>query len=292
MTTKKINLINKERYNTKYSNISLAMKTNVSPLYQSFERLKKSSSLFIWVVIQSIVNVGIANGQRVDDGVVNADDFNSMTFKHYLIIIFIVAGMLFITVSMIQLRTRLKANMIDRIPRKIMPFLRPGDLSHKQRTTILNELVKSKQTASQIKPQIGDHPIGHLGWGAPTSEYAKVHFKTSIAKSWIILERAAIHYDPSLVRESKMCIRDYVNMLTDRCSHLNRSLARIYIDTYERARFSEDEFTLDEYSTFMKKFFVLIQDLEKDNNNNNNIGVGSSNSVHVDNNNNIRSPPK
>eukprot|EP01133_Synstelium_polycarpum_P015469 gene15469-18361_t len=115
-----------------------------------------------------------------------------------------------------------------------------------------------------VQPLIGDSPIGHLGWGSPGSEYAKVHFKTSIAKSWIILERAAIHYSADLRREPKTCIRDYVNMLLDRCPHMNRTLARLYIDNYERARFSEEEFTLDEYTRFMTKFLVLIQDFEKD----------------------------
>ncbi|EFA82414.1 hypothetical protein PPL_04839 [Heterostelium album PN500] len=190
--------------------------------------------------------------------------YSKFTFKHFLIILVVFGALLFFSFSIIQVRIKLKNNMVERIPRKIMPFLRPGDLSNKQRTVILNEIVKSKQTQAQIKPQIGDHPIGHLGWGSPGSEYAKVHFKTSISKSWIILERAAIHFDPELKREPKMCIRDYVNLLLERCPQMNKSLAKLYVDTYEKARFSELEFTLDEYTHFMSKFFVLLQDLEKD----------------------------
>ncbi|GAM21477.1 hypothetical protein SAMD00019534_046520, partial [Acytostelium subglobosum LB1] len=187
-------------------------------------------------------------------------DFALFTFKHFLIILVVFGAFLALSIIMVQLRIKLKNIMIDRIPRKIMPFLRPGDLSHKQRTIILNELVRSKQLV--VKPSIGESPISHLGWGSPGSEYSKVHFKTSIAKSWIILERAAVHFNADLKRQAKMCMRDYVNMLLDRCPHMNRSLARFYVDAYEKARFSEQEFTLDEYTHFMTKFLVLLQDFE------------------------------
>eukprot|EP01132_Coremiostelium_polycephalum_P004052 gene4052-5074_t len=190
-----------------------------------------------------------------------SDDYEigTFSFQHFIIILLVFAAMIFISFSLVQLRVRIKNSLIDRIPRKIMPFLRPGDLSEKQRSIILNQLVKSKQTQSRIQPPIGDSPIGHLGWGAPGSEYAKVHFKTSISKSWIILERAATHYNPTLKRESKLCIRDYVQFLQQSCPHIEKSIFDLYIDYYEKARFSEEEFTLDEYSRFMSKFLVLVQ---------------------------------
>ncbi|KYQ93557.1 hypothetical protein DLAC_04927 [Tieghemostelium lacteum] len=188
--------------------------------------------------------------------------FNSFSFEHFLIIIFIAAALIFLSFSLIQLRIRIRNNMVDRIPRKIMPFLRPGDLSNKQRTTILNGIVNSKHIQSQIQPVVGDSPIGHLGWGAPDSEYPNTHFKTFISKSYIVLESVATHFNASLKRSPNTCIRDYVELLLDRCEFLDEKLAYLYIDTYEKARFSEDEFTEQEYTHFKENFGTLIQSFE------------------------------
>ncbi|KAN0019391.1 hypothetical protein ACTFIU_002599 [Dictyostelium citrinum] len=208
----------------------------------------------------------------------SSNEFGKFSFQHFLIIIFVVGIMLFLSFSLIQVRIRLKNRMIDRIPRKIMPFLRPGDLSNKQRTIILNEIVRSKQIQSKIEPtMIGGNSaasnIGHLGWGPPNSEYSKVHFKTSISKSWIVLESAATHYSSHLKKDPKSCIRDYIEFLLEQCPQLDRKHANHYIDIYEKARFSDQEFTLEQYTQFMSNLIVLIKafefgDISISNNNN------------------------
>ncbi|KAM9995317.1 hypothetical protein ACTFIY_001505 [Dictyostelium cf. discoideum] len=242
--------------------------------------------LFFTIINNGFVNAKIeqvtanSNSSSNSSSSSTSNEFGKFSFQHFLIIIFVVGIMLFLSFSLIQVRIRLKNRMIDRIPRKIMPFLRPGDLSNKQRTIILNEIVRSKQIQSKIEPtMIGGNSvasnIGHLGWGPPNSEYSKVHFKTSISKSWIVLESAATHYSSHLKKDPKSCIRDYVEFLLEQCPQLDRHHANHYIDTYEKARFSDQEFTLEQYTQFMSNLIVLIKafefgDISISNNNNNN----------------------
>jgi len=186
---------------------------------------------------------------------------DDLTTTHLIIMIIVFTLVLIVCFFVIPIRYRERSKAVSRIPRDIMPFLRPGDLSTKHRKTILNELVLAKGTV--VTPPIRAAKMtGHLGWGIPGTEYSKVHFKTSVAKSYLILERAAMHKDKHLARPSAMCIRDYMTFLEQNCAGLNRNLCRFYLETYERARFSEDEFTLDEYTNFMAKFLVLIQAFE------------------------------
>eukprot|EP01112_Ceratiomyxa_fruticulosa_P012819 TRINITY_DN3574_c0_g3_i1.p1 TRINITY_DN3574_c0_g3~~TRINITY_DN3574_c0_g3_i1.p1 ORF type:complete len:219 (+),score=30.91 TRINITY_DN3574_c0_g3_i1:168-824(+) len=202
------------------------------------------------------------------------DDSSSAPYEtqlltsHFLILFLWIALLLGAFLFLIHWRYRRRKLELARIPRDVMPFLRPGDLSHRQRAVILNELVRTK--GIQVDPVFegsslpeNTGAIGHFGWGPPTTEYSKVHFKTSIAKSYLILERAAMHRDKSLERPPTMSIRDYVHFLEQNCPDLNKNLCSFYIDTYETARFSDKEFSMSEYTNFMAKFFVLIQAFER-----------------------------
>ncbi|EGC40030.1 hypothetical protein DICPUDRAFT_20225, partial [Dictyostelium purpureum] len=233
----------------------------------------------------NIINSADTNGTSTNSSSSSSEYIvGRFYFQHFLIIIFVVGIMLFLSFSLIQVRIRLKNRMIDRIPRNIMPFLRPGDLSNKQRTIILNEIVRSKQIQSQIEPiMIGDSPtISHLGWGPPNTGYSKVHFKTSIAKSWIVLEKAATHYNPELKRDTKLCIRDYVEFLLEKCPQIEKKFAYHYIDIYECARFSDQEFTLEEYTDFMSNLIELIKTIGGVKDENNNIDASGSTNRNSD----------
>ena len=62
-----------------------------------------------------------------------------------------------------------------------------------------------------------------------------------------------------MARKPTMTIRDYVFFLHKQFPSLDLDTCSYYIETYERARFSPDEFTLEEFSTFSTKFQVLLQ---------------------------------
>ena len=103
---------------------------------------------------------------------------------------------------------------------------------------------------------------GSLGWGQPSSDFGQVHFKTSIASSFQVLEAAAMNRYPVLYREPSMTVANYLAFLREVCSGLQPQLCAWYVATYERARFSTDDFTLDDYKAFMDRFVVLIQAIE------------------------------
>lgn len=101
---------------------------------------------------------------------------------YYDIIAILTTIQLIVSFFVIPIKYRTRATRINKIPRDIMPFLRPGDLStvcslilgslsqtygiQKQRKVILNELVREKQI--EVKPQIkAEKMSGHFGWGAP-----------------------------------------------------------------------------------------------------------------------------
>lgn len=141
-----------------------------------------------------------------------------------------------------------------------MPLLRPGDVPTKNRNLILAELVHSRNTV--IEPSHSPPPIGGVGWGDPRSDEAGVHYKTSIAKTYLVLEQAAMHRDRALSRPPTMNVRDYVELLVSRVPTISQKLAEFYVEEYERARFGQADVTADEYRDFMTNFGELLQGFE------------------------------
>jgi len=144
-----------------------------------------------------------------------------------------------------------------------MPFLRPGDLSTKQRISILNELVRSNETRIDPVVNLEDH----MGFGLQENEdgeFNPIHFKTTIATSFWILESIVAYGDASLKRPSSMCVRDYLLSLVRKDNRLNLQLFNYYVETYERARFSNEEFTLSEYKEFVENFKAILTFFVKD----------------------------
>jgi len=187
---------------------------------------------------------------------------DGLTTNHLLVIISVFVIVLLICLFVIPIRYRERKRLAGKIPRTVMPFLRQGDISVVHQKVILHHIRRAKGIS--VKPTVKSANNSHLGWGAPGTEYSKVHFKTSIAKSYLIIERAAIHKDRNLLRPPTMSIRDYMSFLEQTVVGLNHNLCRFYTETYEKARFSEAEFTLDEYTNFMAKFLVLLQAFEND----------------------------
>jgi len=147
-----------------------------------------------------------------------------------------------------------------------MPYLRPGDVSTKHRTVILNELIHSNSTV--VEPILKEED--HMGYGIQISENQEektqrlMHFKTTIATSYWALETVANHANPKLKRRNNMTVHDYVLFLLRNWPKLDNDLCFYYIETYERARFSNDEFTLEEYNEFMDSFREILAAFHKE----------------------------
>eukprot|EP01105_Mastigella_eilhardi_P002866 TRINITY_DN1371_c0_g1_i1.p1 TRINITY_DN1371_c0_g1~~TRINITY_DN1371_c0_g1_i1.p1 ORF type:complete len:387 (-),score=84.60 TRINITY_DN1371_c0_g1_i1:7-1167(-) len=158
---------------------------------------------------------------------------------------------------------RLRQRSVARIPRHVMPLLRPGDLPARQRTIIMAELVRSKRTAVVLLPAPGTPPPGWAGWGEPRGEDAALHYREAAARTYLLLEDAAARRaGGALARAPWMSVREWVCGALVQCGAVQERLANRYIAEYERARFGPDEFTAAEYTSFMRRFTELLHTLE------------------------------
>jgi hypothetical protein len=167
----------------------------------------------------------------------------------------------------------------------------------KLRKKILRESIRAKET--KIEPlslhQVSQSMQTNFGYGIATSpdkstEEKLMHFKTGISTSYIILgvklffvlllfslflihtplsfflspqqEYVASQAKSSAKRKPTMNIREYVDFLQTKFKSVEPNLWNFYIETYERAKFSPDEFSWNEYSEFMEIFGRLLQSID------------------------------
>eukprot|EP01119_Soliformovum_irregulare_P016335 TRINITY_DN4706_c0_g1_i4.p1 TRINITY_DN4706_c0_g1~~TRINITY_DN4706_c0_g1_i4.p1 ORF type:complete len:253 (+),score=55.42 TRINITY_DN4706_c0_g1_i4:689-1447(+) len=186
------------------------------------------------------------------------ENLGTLALSHIIVIAAVYTVVVVIILCLVARRWAQKRTRLRGIPRGIMPFLRPGDLSTKQRKHIVNRLVTSSETS--VNPQVNEED--HLGYGihiGEDGEKRQIHFKTSIATSHRLIEAAAMYKDPRLRRKTSMTVRDYIFLLKKNTEGLSRKLCIFYIENYERARFSEEEFTLAEYTAFMENLREILE---------------------------------
>eukprot|EP01086_Lenisia_limosa_P012902 TRINITY_DN41564_c0_g1_i1.p1 TRINITY_DN41564_c0_g1~~TRINITY_DN41564_c0_g1_i1.p1 ORF type:complete len:138 (-),score=1.96 TRINITY_DN41564_c0_g1_i1:27-440(-) len=127
-------------------------------------------------------------------------------------------------------------------------------MSKSQYEVIQAEYRRAEETTIEPLPQLA----GQDGWGKQGTEYENVHFKSSIAKSYFLLEHAAVHRDEMFERASSHTIRAYVKNLSEKFPGLDRQLWEDYIETYECARFSQDEFNERQFQRFMSGLVKVL----------------------------------
>ena len=73
-----------------------------------------------------------------------------------------------------------------------------------------------------------------------------------------IIEKVAQRWDPSLQRGRNQSVRDFMVRLRERCRGISSTQSNAYTDFYEKARFSEEVITLDEYNRFTDVSLHLV----------------------------------
>jgi len=126
------------------------------------------------------------------------------------------------------------------------------------RKLILTEAERERQL--RVVPQVG----ADLGIGAPGTEWEGVHFKTSIAKSYKVIEEAAKTRIPWLECKPGKTVSSYISEIQEYFPTLPRTTCEQYIDFYERACFTKEQFTVAEYRRFVNTVLHLIQHIEHD----------------------------
>lgn len=168
------------------------------------------------------------------------------------------AGIVFLAIFLVlPVRSQLRRRRIRRLPRKNMP-IRKRDLASQQYSLVMQELLRT--VSLNYRPS--EESAVKTGWGRPGTDFDKVHFKKSVSRSHLILERAAVHKNSLWRRKPDQTIRQYIDMLASVCPHMNRISCTRVIQHYENARYGTDELTEDEYRDFMEHFRRMLQALD------------------------------
>jgi hypothetical protein len=89
-----------------------------------------------------------------------------------------------------------------------------------------------------------------------------VHFSTSVAKSFCVLEDAVSVARPGLRLANFRTIRDYVETLRKEFPGIKQETAEYYTKCYEQARFGNWKFKEDEYGKFMQCVWEIIEKIQ------------------------------
>ncbi|ORZ25363.1 hypothetical protein BCR42DRAFT_400002 [Absidia repens] len=103
--------------------------------------------------------------------------------------------------------------------------------------------------------------IRQLGWAKPgTGTFEGVDFKRAIARTPTIIEKAAIEINDMYARPSYIAIRHYIEFLMQQ-ELMDIDFGRIYLEGYEKARFSEHAPTEQEYLDVMKHLAAILNQM-------------------------------
>lgn len=138
------------------------------------------------------------------------------------------------------------------------------DIRNKKMWNIISEQLDRSVNCTIEPPGKVKSEFKHyrVGWGKTTGIDYPIHYKEFIAKSHLLLEKAAVYRDQSLSREKYQSIRDYVMMLMERCGSDDEKWFE-YLSFYEKARFGEEEIRKREFSAFLEILLDILQYLGK-----------------------------
>lgn len=151
------------------------------------------------------------------------------------------------------------AKAIAQLPRSTLGISKK-QMGRRLYSLLLGELVRVDELLEHgLQPQHNARlDCGDPGWGKEGGSVDHVHFNTSIAKSYYVLEKTALSRRPGLRQKDARTIREYVAALRKAFPSLKQSLCEEYINTYERAVFGNHKCTYEEYTQFMKVVLQIV----------------------------------
>jgi len=175
------------------------------------------------------------------------------------VIILVVIGVVMAYLYLFVLRTKFRhfSTALANIPSHTLP-LTPADLSRRMYGTLIDEMVRVDHiTQHNLTPAPTTHP-SDPGWGDASSHHANMHFTTSIAKSFILLESTALTRRPGLKHRGWRTVREYVQQLRKAFPGLRAGLCDEYIRAYEKSVFGEGKVGVEEYNEFWKVVYEMV----------------------------------
>jgi len=143
------------------------------------------------------------------------------------------------------------------IPKSHIPKGSPKSVDN----LIISELIRVSRIDVKPRPEDGCQP----GWGIPGSSYNNIHFRSSIIETFSVLEQQVVKYSSILARQPSMSVQRYIDFLVEH-GIIDRELGHAYVEGYEQARFSDEEFPEERYTEFMKLVIQLLRPLGFDEN--------------------------
>jgi hypothetical protein len=130
------------------------------------------------------------------------------------VIVLAVIGVVMVYVYLFFLRLKFVhfTRQLKSIPRSFLPITK-DDLSRKMYAILINEMVRVDSILDKGLAPAPTSGGGDEGWGKEGTKIANVHFNTSIAKSFILLENTALSRRPGLRHREWRTIREYVQQL-------------------------------------------------------------------------------
>ena len=181
-------------------------------------------------------------------------DWGEVNYFH-LITITIVIGFVLIGYRFIKKHV---FNKRDMLCNEIMKGrLRLDDKNNsKNHQKLINYFNQQKQYQKDLLPEL-NLIKGDPGYDISYNNNNKpIHFNTSIAKSYFVLEEGVRSIRPNLKHRNYRTIRDFVNAIKYEFPFLKNQCNK-YINYYELARFGNYKFTNIEY----KQFFILLKEM-------------------------------
>ncbi|KAH6568954.1 hypothetical protein BASA62_005147 [Batrachochytrium salamandrivorans] len=120
-------------------------------------------------------------------------------------------------------------------------------------------LSRSASIRASAKPLLGDI-ADSIGRGKPQSTFEGLHFRDAAICTFAALEEAVCQISDYLERDRRMTGRMYLLFLSDR-EVVSEDIAQLYIERYEKIRFSDEEMDENDYREFMKLFTALVRSI-------------------------------
>ncbi|KAL1935697.1 hypothetical protein VTP01DRAFT_4837 [Rhizomucor pusillus] len=150
-----------------------------------------------------------------------------------------------------------RASMQD-IPKIYIP-IKEDDLPKKVYTHIHQKFDYVQQVRKAADPRVED--IGQIAWGKPGSTpFEGVNFKRAITRTPSIIEQAATQIDGEFTRLLYTPVRQYIEFLIQR-GLIDAHLGQVYLEGYERSRFSQASISEDEYLDIMKHLAAILHQM-------------------------------
>ena len=181
----------------------------------------------------------------------------TISWTEVIILVVIGVVMVYLYIFILRIKFNRFSTQLASIPPLSLP-LTPHLLSRRMYSTLIDEMVRVDHiTHHNLTPAHTTHP-SDPGWGDAASHLANIHFTTSIAKSFILLESTALTRRPGLKHRGWRTVREYVQQLRKAFPGLRAALCDEYIRAYERSVFGGGRVGIDEYSEFMKVVYEMV----------------------------------